>query len=680
MTGPPAQSNTPIAYRRDIDGLRAVAVAAVILYHYGLPGLGGGYVGVDVFFVVSGYLMMSLIHRDLLAGDFSIARFYERRVRRIVPALVVMLLATMACGFVVLFPRAFETLGKTAIAAALSAANVAFWRRTGYFAQSADQMPLLHTWSLSLEEQFYLCFPLLMVFTARTLARRYGAVLWTLAAASFGVSLVSVAFAPQAAFYLLPSRLWELAAGAIVALHSRTSEPRPVRDAALAIAGLALIGVAAASYSMTTRFPGVAALLPCAGAALVLGAGAAASTPVHRALGWRPLASIGRISYSLYLWHWPIYVLAQQALARPLTPADAGALVALSGGIAALSWRYVEQPFRKPGGVLPRRPLFIASGAAIAATVALALAVVFSRGLPARFGPETLGILAVGPPEANCDRASLPNAELGPMCAIGNPAARRRSFVLWGDSHAKAIAPAVADAAARYGLAGEFSWLGDCPPLLGLQRERWSDRSCQDRNDAMVRYLHATGIRTVILAARWSSSLDVIGDGAGRPHLSWQYDEASRERSIDENRRVFRRSLARTLATLRAAGHDVTIVGPVPEAAFSVPEMLARRRLQGRSLDPGTTLAAFEARNRVVLDAFQSDPDAAYVFPHRLLCTSAEAHCATVRDGRPLYADHSHLSRFGAESVSALFEPLFESIAAAGVDAGLRSTEGQRPW
>ena len=670
-----------MSYRRDIDGLRAVAVAAVILYHYGLPGLGGGYVGVDVFFVVSGYLMTSLVHRDLLAGDFSIVRFYERRVRRIFPALFVMLLATMACGFVVLFPRPFETLAKTAIAAALSGANVAFWRRTGYFAQSADQIPLLHTWSLSLEEQFYVCFPLVMVFTARKLARRYDAVLWTLAAASFAVSLVSVVFAPQAAFYLLPSRLWELAAGAIVALHSRTSTPRPLRDAALALAGLAFIGVAAATYSMTTRFPGLAALLPCAGTAMVLGAGAAASTPVHRVLAWKPLASIGRISYSLYLWHWPIYVLAQQALARPLTPTDAGILIALTAGIAALSWRYVEQPFRKPGGVLPRRPLFIASGAAVAATVVLALAVVFSRGIPARFGPETLAVLAVGVLDTNCDRPSLRNAELGRMCAIGNPAAGRRSFVLWGDSHATAIAPAVADAAARHGLAGEFSGLNDCPPLLGLRRERWADRSCQDRNDAMVRYLHATGIRTVILDARWSSSLDVIGEGAGRPHLSWQYDEESRERSLEENRRVFRRSLARTLSVLRAAGHDVTIVGPVPEAAFPVPEMLARRRLQGRSPEPGPALAAFETRNRIVLDAFQSEPDVAYLFPHRLLCTSDDARCAMIRDGRPLYSDHSHLSRFGADSVSALFDPLFESIAAAGPDAGPRSTEGQqRPW
>ena len=659
-------TNTSGSYRPDIDGLRALAVAAVILYHFGVPGLSGGYVGVDVFFVVSGYLMMSLIHRELLAGDFSLARFYERRVRRIFPALFVMLFATMACGFIVLFPRPFATLAKTAIAATLFVANAAFWWRTGYFAQTADRMPLLHTWSLSLEEQFYLCFPLLMIVTARKLAGRYATVLWVLAAASFGISLWSTAFAPRAAFYLLPSRLWELLAGAIVALHARRAAARPGRDATLAIAGLALIAVAACRFTMSTPFPGAAALLPSAGTAMILGAGASAPTVVHRALGWTPMAAIGKISYSLFLWHWPIAVLARQALARPLTAAEAGGLIALCIVIAAMSWRYVEQPFRKPGGVLPRRPLLIASGAAAGATAVLCGVVVAAGGVPARFSRDTLAILATVTTMPACERMSMPNADLGPMCAIGRPGAGRPSFVLWGDSHAAALVPAVERAAVKHGLAGEFSWLNDCPPLLGLERARWSDRSCQNRNDAMVRYLRANDIRTVILDARWASGLEVVGDRAGRSHLSWQYDEMSRERSLDENRRVFQRSLARTLAVLRAGGHEVMIVGPVPESPHPVPDMLARRRLQGRSADPGPTLAAFEASNRFVFDAFRSGPDAAeYVFPHHLLCTDGD-RCALVRDGQPLYSDQAHLSRFGAESLSVLFEPRFKSIAETG--------------
>jgi peptidoglycan/LPS O-acetylase OafA/YrhL len=163
------------SYRPDIDGLRAIAVTAVLLYHYGVPAVPGGYVGVDVFFVVSGYLMMSLIHGDILAGRFSIAAFYERRIRRIFPALFAMLLGTMACGFVILFPNEFASLGKTAMAAALFVANAGYWWRADYFGQTADRLPLLHTWSLSLEEQFYLVFPLLMIFTARKLAGRYAA-------------------------------------------------------------------------------------------------------------------------------------------------------------------------------------------------------------------------------------------------------------------------------------------------------------------------------------------------------------------------------------------------------------------------------------------------------------------------------------------------------------------------
>jgi peptidoglycan/LPS O-acetylase OafA/YrhL len=353
-----------------------------------------------VFFVISGYLMMSLVHREILAGDFSIARFYERRVRRIFPALFVMLFATMACGFVVVFPRPFDTLAKTAMAAALFVANIGFWWRTGYFGQTADRMPLLHTWSLSVEEQFYLGFPLLMLVTARKLGGRYATVLGTLAAASFGVSLWSTAFAPWAAFYLLPSRLWELLGGALVALHVPHTAPRPARDSMLAIAGLACIAAATVGYTMTTPFPGAAALLPCVGSALLLGAGALTPTVVHRALGWTPLTWIGTISYSLYLWHWPVLVLARQAVARPLTTAEAACLMALSTGAAALSWKYVEQPFRKPNGVT-RRPA-IASGAAVGAMLALAMAVVFTRGVPARFDRETRAILAVGGPTVDC--------------------------------------------------------------------------------------------------------------------------------------------------------------------------------------------------------------------------------------------------------------------------------------
>jgi hypothetical protein len=393
-------------------------------------------------------------------------------------------------------------------------------------------MPLLHTWSLTLEEQSYLIFPLILIFTARRLGSRYAAVLWWLAAASFAVSLWSVAFAPRAAFFLLPARLWELLAGAIVALPARPTAARSRRDAALSIAGLALIAAAVFGFTMTTPFPGASALVPCAGTALVLRAGVSTEPLMNRALGWTPLAWIGRISYSLYLWHWPMYVLAPYALARPLTAIETVWVTACSIGVAAISWRYIEQPFRRSDGVLPRRPLFAASEAAVAATVALGLAVVSAGGVRARFSGETLAILAEDVPALTCDRVSMAGADLEPLCAIGSRAAKAPSFVVWGDSHAGALLPAVEEAALEYGLAGELSALNDCPPLLGLERARWSDRSCAHRNDAMVQHLRTTGIRTVILAARWASGLEVSGEIAGRAHLSWQYDQESRERSL----------------------------------------------------------------------------------------------------------------------------------------------------
>ena len=334
-------------YRADIDGLRAIAIVPVVLYHAGFPGLKGGFVGVDVFFVISGFLMASLILSEIDQGAFSLGHFYERRVRRIFPALFATIAASAVAAWLLFMPIEFQYFSRSAMAAALFGSNILFWQESGYFDAAAELKPLLHTWSLAVEEQFYIVFPLLMLVIARFRRQWTGWILCTLLLVSFGLSIWQVESAPVAAFYLLPSRFWELLLGAVLALGLVPRSNSPIVAQALVLVGIILIGVAVFAYDEDTSFPGLSALVPCLGAALVIH-GRAEDTPIGRALSWPPLVFIGLISYSLYLWHWPVIVFQRtDAIFAPeTTGAVKVALVGASIGIAFLSWRFVERPFR----------------------------------------------------------------------------------------------------------------------------------------------------------------------------------------------------------------------------------------------------------------------------------------------------------------------------------------------
>ncbi len=285
-------------YRPDIDGLRALAILPVLLFHYRVPGFWGGFVGVDVFFVISGYLIAGLITGEMRDGRFSILEFYERRVRRIFPALFLVLLASTVAAAFLLFPSDFSRYAKSLFATAFFASNIEFWRELGYFDISAEMKPLLHLWSIAVEEQFYVLFPaILLLVSGRSKARALVTVSLILVA-SLAFSIYAVKAGPAFAFYMLPSRAWELMLGAVVAIGAFPSVSRPYREA-LAGVGVAMIAASVFLYTKATPFPGAAALLPCVGTALVIYAGQAA-TSVNAALSTRPLVFVGLISYSLF--------------------------------------------------------------------------------------------------------------------------------------------------------------------------------------------------------------------------------------------------------------------------------------------------------------------------------------------------------------------------------------------
>ena len=360
----------------------------VILFHAGLPAFAGGYLGVDVFFVISGYLITGILARDLAAGRFSLARFYERRARRILPALTVVLLACIPFGLAWMSPLQLRDLAQGIVATALSISNFLFWRQLDYFGPAAEHLPLLHTWSLGIEEQFYLLFPLALAALWRWRPAGIAPVLWLAGAASLAAAAWTAGQHPQTAFFLLPFRAWELLVGAGLAIAATAP---PVRGP-LAALGLAAIVAAMAAVPLGL-LPGVAPLvLVCAGTALVIrysGPGAAAG----RLLAHPWPVGIGLISYSAYLWHQPILAFARIRFGDGLSPGTLVALGALSLLLAWPTWAFVEQPFRRRAAGTPARPLALA-GATLTALVALGLIGVSTGGLAARRSPEVQAILA----------------------------------------------------------------------------------------------------------------------------------------------------------------------------------------------------------------------------------------------------------------------------------------------
>jgi len=637
-------------YRPEIDGLRAVAVSAVVLYHAGF-GFPGGFVGVDVFFVISGFLITSLIVRDLERGTFTLAGFWERRARRIIPAAVVLLSATLLAGGVLLLPADYLRLGKSAISQAFFAANVYFCRSTNYFSGLTPELPLLQTWSLGVEEQFYFIVPLLFVFIFRfRLLRRPSALVTILAVGavlSCWWSQHDVVAHPAKAFYLLPSRAWELLAGAILAIYPIELRPqRPAIREAVSFSGLAACLLACSLYNRDTPFPGIAALLPCLGAALFIwanGSNTADGRPPTRSgrlLATPPFVLVGGISYSLYLWHWPLFAFARYWSFEPLRLNRRLAIVATSFVLAFLSWRFIETPFRKRRVCARRQALFVFTASALASVFLLGLGIVLSRGAPKRL-PGNIAAFAEGAyPPAVARDVTTEDIISGSIPTFGRDAAARGRAIdvlLWGDSHAKHFAPALEAVCGKKRLIGQIISFTSTLPLLG-----WSQQSSYGLNEqaeswcqAVLDYVKRNRVPTVILAAKWDDP----------------------ENSAPQ---TFPIALERTIGALRATGARVYVMMQVPSHKANVPRVLVFAAVTHSSTAPWQSTGTEHAWKHRVMYRVKAD---SYEFGSALVdpapsfregstdCLKMEAN------GRPLYFDAQHLTVYGSEL---LITPLLE--------------------
>jgi peptidoglycan/LPS O-acetylase OafA/YrhL len=656
-------------YRRDIEGLRAVAVIPVVLFHAGAPAFGGGFVGVDVFFVISGYLIASLILDEQQNGRFTIAAFYERRARRILPALFAVLAFTLGAGWFLMTPAHYRSLAITAAAAALFVANVRIWWQSGYFDAGIGTRPLLHTWSLAVEEQFYLLFPLYLWAARRYFPRLLKPVTGVLLLGSLLLSAILTRTEPPAAFLLAPTRIWELMLGVLLALDTVPPTGSKTLAGWLGALGLALIGVSVFFFSDATPYPGVAALVPTVGAVLLIWSGQTDSATA-RALQWAPLVFIGQISYSLYLWHFLLLEFARYVTLDRLSAIQTCVLLALATGLAILSWRFIEQPFRNRAFLRRTQVFALASSTAVAlATIG---AVVFAtNGFPGRLDARSAIDAAAGDDvdpdrEACLVAASLPPDRMA-FCRIGMEAGTPR-FILWGDSIGESMRPAFDRAAQQAKSPGVFAGSYGCVPTYGVERE--DDPSCARANTRILNFVLSTSVlHTVVLAADWNAWADGRGTTrGGRAGDSISLAIAARPQSKAASGDVLSYGLSALIDRLRAVGKDVWLIGPLPEIGYDVPRALfVQDRGFSRNVTLALSVAELDRRQDgavALLRKIEQARRAHVIWIEPYFCSTSA--CAVTRNGRPIYSDGFHLSRFGTQFLAPALTPIFRAGLSSG--------------
>lgn len=640
-----------LKYRSEIDGLRAVAVVPVILFHAGISSLGGGFVGVDVFFVISGFLISSIIVKEVDQNEFTYRSFYERRLRRILPALITVLIATLlGIGFVGLPEHVIQT-SKGALFALFGLSNIYFWSETGYFAPASEFNALLHTWSLGVEEQFYLLMPPALVLLARMQIRLKPALAIFLPVA-FSAAVWTSFEMPSAAFYLLPARAWELALGTALAIGFFPKISSQAGREAVAWLGMGMIVLSVLVIDSSMPFPGYVALLPCVGTAAVI-YGASADYGIGRMLSLGPVRLVGLISYSLYLWHWPIFTTARMYFAtEKLEPEVVAAAIVLTFVMSWLTWKFIETPFRNRGR-FPASQLVKSLAIGSSAIASIAAIGWLSGGLPQRMSPEANRMLSaatdIDPMRDRCRGIhTLEQAD----CLFGAKEAAP-DFLIIGDSHAAAIRPALEQWAFENGRSGTLWWRHGCSFLVGAQVYPDADASeCRQFKEKALAAIASDGrIKTIFIASRWEAAYSGFRPESGGAFRTYLVEDETTPRDRSTSKDVFKRALERSLQGASSAGAEAVLLGPVPEVGFDVPRILALGELNSGGLRSSKIRSRGGEMSReldkVMTDAAKAQ-EARYVPLRQFFCRE---RCIIMQDAIPIYSDDDHLTSTAARKL-----------------------------
>lgn len=643
-------------HRPEIDGLRAIAVMVVILFHLGLPSFSGGYIGVDIFFVISGYLITKIIVEEIDEGVFSIAGFYERRARRILPALFTVCLSTIPFAWLWMSPQEFKYFSQSLIAVAGFSSNVLFWQQAGYFAPTVELIPLLHTWSLAVEEQFYLFFPPLLLTIWRLGRAKVLCAIGLLTIASFSLAVYAASIYPDANFYLIPTRAWELGVGSLIAFKPTCAQKKSVYSQLAAMAGAGLITYSVVCFDKNTPHPSYFTLLPIAGTVLLLIWGGKGDL-VGRFLSMPPVMGLGLMSYSLYLWHQPILAFVR---IRSLYAPSIGTIILgiiLTCLFSLLTWKFVELPFRDRKRWARQSVLGILGfmGTLIAA-IGLAghLTNGFANATPLR--AHTVALDKDFGHNYGLDTACNKVLNLGQECRTDDAP----EIAIWGDSYAMHLVDALIASNPKIKLIQLTKSV--CGPVLGVAPltnkypEQWS-KGCLEFNKKAVDWMTANkGLKYVVLSStflQYAEESRALYAGDGTINAHW---ESSAKRFIS------------TLDLLKRTGIEPVVISPPPRFGGNIGHCLFRTKvlgLPGNACDFDRTDYEHSAHATILL-LKEIEKHNRVIWLHDVLCDLES--CRATLNGVDLYRDTGHLTRKGSAEIGKRLNLYSRLTSTASVD------------
>ena len=650
-------------YRREIDGLRAIAVLSVLFFHAGLKTFSGGYLGVDIFFVLSGYLITSIILKDIQNNQFSLGRFYEKRCRRILPAIFIVLLVSIPFAWFLLLPHELKLFARSLTYTSLSVSNIYFFNSTNYFDRASELKPLLHTWSLGVEEQFYMLYPLLLLFIWKKGVKTSYVVLAIISVISLMVAHWSSIHYPLASFYLLHTRAWELLSGALLGMylfHRQTPIEATKQNNLLSTLGLIIITVSILTYEESMPNPGFYTLPPIIGTLLII----AFTHPdqfIGKLLSNRILVGLGLISYSAYLWHQPLFAFMR---IKSLGSLDVwGMITGIVATIvlAIITWKFIEKPARDLKR-LTRKQVFIGSGLGLAFFLAIGITGEAKKGFESRYSipPAVVN-------DFNLDAFSL-KCYADRTCDVGDLTAKKSDVVVFGDSHAQSILAAFEKVGQQTKTKTTFMGMVGCPPLLDVVILKGPPvlGVCEKLVEKQIEFIKKERPKKIFLVARWSAYVDGDYDGRGMFFLGKHTND-----TIDKEhtKKVYLEGIEKTIATYQAMGSEVYVIGQIPQQRFSAKEFYYLIYDEKTPVDNKKLLLKkysvsledhlnLQKNNRQFFEFLQQKGLGQLIIPDDIFCRDAYCPLGTLE--RTYYRDKDHISNYGAEQIAPLLLPYIQ--------------------
>ncbi len=674
------------SYRKEIDGLRAVAVIPVILFHAGFDFFSGGFIGVDIFFVISGYLITSLIFQEKIENKFSLVNFYERRARRILPALFLVVIFTIPFAFVVMSPSLLKEFSNSLISIPLFLSNFQFWSESGYFATAAEEKPLLHTWSLAVEEQYYLFFPILIIVFWRLGLKTLTFLIFLISVFSFSLSQfganlnprfpfidddLRINAIPEYSFFFSITRAWELLFGSLTAIYLlHKKEDNQIKNQFFSLLGILFISYPIFFYDFSTPFPGFAALMPVIGTVLLI-VFSNRGTFAFKFLSHKSLVFIGLISYSLYLWHYPLFSIVRLSSINVPSNTTYLILILASFLLAFLSWKYFETPFRKKE-FFTRKQIFLSSFIVGLFIVLIGIITVSSNGFEERFTPKELKAIQPEKFDNSVCKWTRPIEELVNLefCEFGDLNSKKNPIVLYGDSHADSLTNSLDKVLKAKKVKGIKISNTYCEPVVGFYRKvnanTFAMNKCEDAFLRLLGELEKLKPEYVIIFNRWSFRFFPVKDEISQLNFNnkeggIEYVKNFREYFVYDGS-IFtsdgqskKNTFNSFLSSFFEKEIKIKLIFPLPEVGWNLSKLNMVNKIFKKGI-PETISTSFEVYSErqnfsnYVLSSINSNPFLENIYLDKVFCNKIlKDRCLAQIDGIPLYYDSNHLTNKGAE-------------------------------